>query len=611
MPYFPDEFIQQVIERNDIVEVVGSYVTLKRNGGRYWACCPFHGEKTPSFSVNATQQFYYCFGCHAGGSVIDFVKRMERLDFVEAIKFLAERVRLPLPEVKNKGGGIPSDEKAKMHEVMRKTAQLYHGNLGQAVGEKAKAYLKNRGLPDAIIKRFGLGYAMDGWTNLVDAMEKDGFDKKTLLKVGLAHQKNDRVYDAFRNRVMFPIIDHRGRVIGFGGRVMDDSQPKYLNSPETPIFNKRYCLYGIHYLKRLRNIDRLMIVEGYMDVISLHRAGFETVVASLGTALTPQQARLLKRYCSNIYICYDGDAAGQKATLRGLDILAEEGLKVKVVTLPNGMDPDDYARKFGLVGIQDAMDQAMTLNDYKIKVIEQKYNLSNEEERKDFVTECCKTVLSKIEAPVERSMYVSRLHLKTGFPKTAIEAESEMARRKDEKRPVHRQVNNRNTIADGTYTANHAEKVAKVYPEGLIRAERLLLKLAVDYRECAEEMKKSLKIEDFRDEGHQEIVKQIYALVDGNRAIHVAGIMASISEAASSKIAAALEQEIDKEQRMLILKDCITRIEREKQKERIHAINVILRDPSTSKEVRETIMKELNELNKDRANDGRRRGQIG
>ena len=333
MPYLPDEFINEVLSRNDIIDVVGGYVQLTKKGNNFWGLCPFHNEKTPSFSVKQDQQFFYCFGCHSGGNVIQFIQKNERLDFIDAVKFLAERVRMPLPETRNdKDYARLAEKKEQMYTAATDAAKHYHKVLHEPEGEKALEYFKKRGLPASIIKRFGLGAAQEGWQDMKEHMNSLGYKDALLHEIGLLGKNDSGYFDSLRGRAIFPIIDHRSRVVAFAGRVLDDSLPKYINSPETPIYNKRYVLYGAHYLKKINNIDHVMLVEGYMDVISLHKAGYMTAVASSGTALTPQQARLIKRYTDYVYICYDGDEAGQKATLRALDILHSEGLKVKVIS---------------------------------------------------------------------------------------------------------------------------------------------------------------------------------------------------------------------------------------------------------------------------------------
>ncbi len=495
MPYIQDDFLQEVLSRNDIVDVVGGYVQLTKKGSNFWACCPFHGEKTPSFSVKQDQQFFYCFGCHVGGNVIQFIQKHERMEFVDAVTLLAERVRLPMPENKNdKDYSLLRVKKESMYNAMRDAARFYNSYLYTNNGLKGLKYLTSRGLASSIIKRFGLGMAPVGRTALKEHMNSLDYSDELLTEIGLLGKKDDNYFDMLRSRVIFPIIDTRSRVVGFAGRVLDDSMPKYINSPETPIYNKSYVLYGAHYLKRLKSISSVMLVEGYMDVIALHKTGYLSAIASSGTALTSGQARLIKRYCDDVNICYDGDAAGQKATLRALDILHNEGLNVKVITLNDDLDPDDFASRFGMAGINEQIENAKTRNDYKIGIIQKDYNLEIEEERKNFVIRVCVDVLSDIEAPIERSMYVKRLHMKTGFEETVINQEIDRAERIHKKNIAQRSDNARHRIS--TVKSKGINNNKSSSSAGLTNAERLLFALAINHDDCAEILRQKTKKDD-------------------------------------------------------------------------------------------------------------------
>ena len=597
MAFFSQDFIEEVLDRNDIVDVISTYVSLKKKGANYWGLCPFHGEKTPSFSVNANQQFYHCFGCHVGGDAINFIQKVERMDFKEAVIFLAERANLAIPKGTRNENYIPSDEKEKMYSVMKEAARWYRTNLFEDSGQAARKYISSRGISDSIIKRFGLGYVPDKWNELVDYMQSKGVSKELLFKIGLAKEKNDSYYDTFRNRVMFPIIDRRMRVIGFGGRVMDDSKPKYLNSPETPIFNKRYNLYGIHTLNKMKSVDKIIIVEGYMDVISLHQAGFTQVLASLGTALTQGQAKLLKRYSDEIYICYDGDTAGQKATLKGLDVLQFEGLKVKVMSMPEGVDPDDFAKQYGIVGIQDKMTKAKTLNDYKISVIEEKYDLTDEDQRKDFLQECCHDVLAHIDTPIELSMYENRLHQKTGFPIVAIDAETQMAKKALGK--MNRQTNNRDNIdkpMNIDIRSNISQK--KVEDTGLIRAERIALQLATVNLRCREKLFAEISCDDFSNKERRTIGKAILEL--GDKKTTIGKLLTHLKDEEA--------KEIGQEQMDIIVDyetavdECIEKIKQGIIKRQRYQLIEKINDMNTPKDEKKQLMIKVQELDKSQKN---------
>lgn len=348
MARFGDDWLEQLLAKNDIVTVVSSYVRLKAKGRNLWGLCPFHHEKTPSFSVAPEKQMFYCFGCHMGGGVVQFIMQVEHLSYVEAVKFLAQRAGMELPDqVDDVSLQREREKKDRLYEACKDAARFYFDCLRSDEGRQAREYFARRGLNGAMVSRFGLGYAPEGWDRLKNHLQKKGHREEDLVDAGLLIRNGQRVYDAYRNRVVFPIIATTGKVLGFGARAMDGSTPKYINTGDTPIYNKRANLYALNIVKAKKQLTDIVMVEGYMDVISLHMAGVDNAVASLGTALTQQQARLLKRYAPTVYICYDGDAAGQNATMRGLDILEAEGLQVRVIVLPEGQDPDDFIRQNG------------------------------------------------------------------------------------------------------------------------------------------------------------------------------------------------------------------------------------------------------------------------
>ena len=351
---FTDAWLEELRSRVPLEEVVSEYVRLKQKGKRFWGCCPFHNEKTPSFSVDSESQLYYCFGCHKGGTVFNFVMEMERMEFYDAVKYLAERAHMELPEDDRSGGSRTSaDERERIYEANVTTARYFHSLLWTDEGAQALSYLYSRGLNDHDIKKSGLGASPRGWDTLTRYLEDKGFDRRLLVRAGLCVEKDGKSYDMFRSRVIFPIINPQGKVLGFGGRAMGDAQPKYLNTPDTPVFNKRNGLYALNMAKNERQAGHLVLVEGYMDVVSLRKYGVQGVVATLGTALTEEQARLMKRYAGEVWISYDGDSAGRNAALRALDILDAAGISTKVIDYPAGMDPDDFIKANGLAGFND------------------------------------------------------------------------------------------------------------------------------------------------------------------------------------------------------------------------------------------------------------------
>ena len=372
----PEEIIERVKEENDIADVISEYVTLKKSGKNFSGLCPFHNEKSPSFSVSEDKQIFKCFGCGEAGNVISFIMKIRNLNFVEALKYLADRVNISI-DFKT-GGKDPREEKKKLlRRINKETARYYFANLQK--NPDIKEYFFRRGLTEQTLRSFGIGYAKDGWRETLGFLNNLGLNKEIIGETGLVifNQEKNTSYDRFRNRVMFPVFDVYGNVIGFGGRVLDDSKPKYLNSPETLIFDKGTNLYGLNFAIKNNGIkDRTVImVEGYMDCISLHQYGIMNAVASLGTALTVKQGKLLRKYADTVIISYDADMAGQMATLRGLDVLTEVGLDVRVLTIPKGKDPDEFVRVNGKEAFLKLIENAQKLIEYKLTVAKQGLNL--------------------------------------------------------------------------------------------------------------------------------------------------------------------------------------------------------------------------------------------
>lgn len=380
------EWIDQLKSRVGIVELVGSYVSLERKGSRYWACCPFHHEKTPSFTVDETRNSYYCFGCHVGGDCIRFVMDIENVDFMSACKLLAKRVGMEMPEFKSRRDGSQDvrRKKERLYEMMKDAARYYRSNFDGKEGAPAREYLAGRGIGENTARAFGIGYST-GYRGLVTKLKSLGYLEIEMVEAGLVDQRDGDVYDAMAGRLIVPIIDGMKRIIAFGGRVLvKDKLPKYKNTRDTILFDKSNELFGQDTVKRLRMtqpVNDLIVVEGYMDVISLWQAGVKNAVASMGTALTQRQAAILKRYCDKVYICYDGDAAGQKATVRGLDILHSQGLDVRVVSLPEGLDPDEFVRKYGADGYIAQLVKAKPLYEFKLSHLAEGYDMSVADEQ--------------------------------------------------------------------------------------------------------------------------------------------------------------------------------------------------------------------------------------
>ncbi len=427
MSNFPEEWLNELLAKTDIVSVASDYTALSPKGGRFWGCCPLHNEKTPSFSVQSEKQMFYCFGCHAGGGVINLVMKVEKVSFSEAVTMLAQRAGMELPdEINDEKLRAERAYKDKLYAVCKAAARFYHEKLKSDAGEQARKYLKKRGVEWETVVRFGLGFAPDSWDEVSGYLKKKGFTDRELIDAGVAirNKAGDGCYDAYRGRLIYPIIATNGRVLGFGARTLKkDEQPKYINTGDTPIYNKRNNLYAMNMQKGLKG--ELIMVEGYMDVISLHAAGISNAVASLGTAMTQSQARLVKRFTDKVFLCYDGDSAGQNATLRGIDILGHEGLDVRVIKIPDDLDPDDYVRKYGKNAFLKLRDTAMTGNGFRLANMAESFDLMSENGREAFAVKAC-AFIGTLQ-PVEKDRYIPFVARKTGIPEDTIRAQCGVA----------------------------------------------------------------------------------------------------------------------------------------------------------------------------------------
>ena len=399
----PAQFLDELVARTDIVDLVSESVRLTRKGNSYWGCCPFHSEKTPSFHVVPDRQMYKCFGCGKGGGVINYVMELENLPFRDAVEVLAKRAGMAVPESGGPSAGA-QERRKKILEMNRQAALAFHRWLWGPEGAEGLAYLQRRGLSRRTLTRFGLGFAPDRWDALIQELAGQGYDKRDLLDAGLAvNNKDGRIYDRFRNRVIFPIIDVRGNVIGFGGRVMDDSTPKYLNSPDTPVYNKSRNLFALNIAKGSK-AGRVILTEGYMDTISLHQAGFDSAVASLGTSLTEEHGQLLSRYFKEAIIAYDGDGAGIAAAQRAIPLLEKAGLKVRVLQMQGAKDPDEFIKSYGREAFSRLLDRSENQVDYRLAQVRKKYDLTDDAQRVAFLQAAAELV-STLHSAVEREIY--------------------------------------------------------------------------------------------------------------------------------------------------------------------------------------------------------------
>ncbi len=434
----PESFLDELNSRVNIVDVVSSYLPLNKKGANYWGLCPFHHEKTPSFSVNESKQIFHCFGCGKGGGPVRFVMEMDSLPFPEAVRKLAQQEGMEVPD-DSPGDGAWREKRRRILELNREAARFYRSMLSDPRGGAVAAYIRDkRRISPKFSARFGLGAAPEGWDSLITAMKDKGYDKSDLIDAGLAVAgKNGGVYDKYRNRLMLPVIDVRGDVIGFTSRVMDDSTPKYLNTPETAIFKKRSILYGLNYAKNTRR-PNFILVEGNIDVITLHQAGFDNTVATMGTALTEDHVRMLERYTKELVLCYDNDAAGEDATQRSIALLKNSEVAVKVLRLPNKrladgtlgkQDADDYIKNFGPGAFEGLMDRSANSAEYRLGVVRGQFDLSRDDQRAAYL-QAAAEVIASLPSPVEREVYAGRCAEEARVSKEAVVQEADRLRGK-------------------------------------------------------------------------------------------------------------------------------------------------------------------------------------
>jgi DNA primase len=423
----PESFLDELNARTDIVDLVSSYVQLQKKGNRYWGCCPFHSEKTPSFSVRPDKQMYYCFGCHKGGGVVSFIMEEEGVGFVDAVSILAQRAGMAVPQGDEDSGQHKRRER--LYQLNKEAARYFNKNLYTPQAETARRYLAGRGLSKRTITNFGIGYAFNQWDGLINAMAGLGYSKRELLDAGLVVSSDKgRIYDRFRGRVIFPIIDLKGNVIGFGGRVLDDTKPKYLNSPDTIIYNKSRNLFAMNIVKKSK-AGHIILTEGYMDTIALHQGGFDCAVASLGTSLTEEHARLMAKYTKEVILAYDGDQAGVAAAQRAIGILTKVGLGVKVLKVSGAKDPDEFIKKYGSLAFQKLLEGSENQIDYRLQKIQEKYNLEDDEQRVGYLQEAAQ-LIARLQSPVRREVYGNRAAAAAKIDSRTMADEVERQRRR-------------------------------------------------------------------------------------------------------------------------------------------------------------------------------------
>lgn len=528
--FYPDETIEEVRERSDIVDVISNYVKLKRSGSNYVGLCPFHNEKTPSFSVSRNKQMYYCFGCGAGGNVFTFIMEYENFSFVESVKYLAERAGVDLPaEEYSSVVKREADLKTKLYDVYKTAANYYYYQMRTEQGKKAYEYLKNRELSDETIKHFGLGYSNVYSDDLYRYLKSKGYDDEILHKSGLfTYDEKRGTHDKFWNRVMFPILDVHNKVIAFGGRVMGDGMPKYLNSPETPIFDKSRNLFGLNIARQSRT-RKLLLCEGYMDVIALHQAGFNNAVASLGTAFTSQQASLIKRYAEEVYLTYDSDQAGTKAALRAIPILKKAGLTAKVINMRPYKDPDEFIKALGKEEYQKRIEQAMNSFLFEIDVLEREFDFEDPEQKTKFFQETAKK-LCTFENEIERNNYIEAIARKYHITY------------EDLRTMVNRygaslsNLNRYNTVVKADRESSKPNKEV----DGIKQSQKILLTWLIEEPEIYEKIKDIITADDFKEEMYHKAAELVFEQFRENGKVLPAVILNQFSSKEEQKEIAAL-----------------------------------------------------------------------
>lgn len=503
MVRYSDELIDEIRNNNDIVDVISQYVTLKRSGRNFFGLCPFHKEKSPSFSVSPDKQIFHCFGCGVGGDVFRFVSKIENVDFREAMEILSERVGIEVPTTGSMKEQEKQQLKAKVYEINEIAAQLYHENLYKPTSKIAQEYIKKRKLDNNTLKSFTIGYA-GNFDELYRKLVECGYTEKEILASSLVNKtSNGQFVDRFRKRLMFPIKDVRDRVIAFGGRVLDDSKPKYINSPENIVYSKGRHLFGLNVAKR-NKIEELIIVEGYMDAISLHQRGITNVVASLGTALTDGQGRLLRKYASKIIIGYDSDGAGQAATLRGLEILKNIGCDVRVLQIEGAKDPDEFVIKYGTGRFKMYVDKAISLVEFKVKNIKQGLNIENASDKIKFLNEVSK-IISQVENNIEKEVYIEKIAKEYNISKEAIYAECNKLQYAN---------NQASKILEKTNSQfksiKRVDKQVEI-SDAVVKRENMIISFLINPNiKVYEKIKDYITPSDFRNENNKKIIEKIY-----------------------------------------------------------------------------------------------------
>ncbi len=585
MARYSDEIIDEIRQSNDIVDVISQYVRLKRSGRNFFGLCPFHNEKSPSFSVSPDKQIFHCFGCGVGGNVFTFLMKIEGISFFEAIQMLAERANIVLPTLENNIDSAKEELKAKVYKVNEFTADFYHKNLYLPTAKIAQEYVKKRKLSNETLKSFQIGFS-GKFDELYRELKKQGFQEREILESGLVN-KNERgqYIDRYRNRLMFPICDVRGRVIAFGGRVLDDSKPKYINSPENIVYSKGRNLFGLNVAKK-GDLKKILIVEGYMDVISLHQRGITNVVAPLGTALTEQQGWLLRKNAEQIILSFDSDEAGLTAKMRALEILQNMGCDIRILQMDGAKDPDEYIIKYGNARFLNLVDKALSVVEFKVKILKRNLNLENVNDKIKFLNEIAK-IISKIDNTMEREVYIEKIAKEYEISKEAIYAEVNKltySNQKDEK-----VLNKQKPIL--IHRKNEQPEVS----EAVKRRENTILSILLTGNENLYQIiKQNITIEDFKYTLNKEIAKKVYEeLEKGNSNIN--SILDNMTEEEQNHITEIMSTDYEIEDMEKAIDDIMQSYQKDKLNERKLEILKLL-DTVVEATERKKLEKELSDI---------------
>lgn len=585
MARYSEEIINEVRQSNDIVDVISQYMHLKRSGRNFFGLCPFHNEKSPSFSVSPDKQIFHCFGCGVGGNVITFVSKIEGLNFIETVQMLAERANIQLPTLENNVDSQKEVLKDKVYKVNEFTAEFYHQNLYKPQAKIGQEYVKKRQLSNETLKSYRIGFS-GKFNELYQELKKQGFGEQEILESGLVNKnENGQYIDRYRNRLMFPICDARGRVIAFGGRVLDDSKPKYINSPENIVYSKGRHLFGLNVAKK-GDTKKLLIVEGYMDVISLHQRGITNVVAPLGTALTEQQGWLLRKNTEQIILGFDSDDAGLQAKIRSLSVLENMGCDIRVLQMEGAKDPDEYIIKYGNMRFNNLVDKALSVIEFNVKLLQKDLNLENVKDKIKFLNEIAK-LISKVENTIEREVYIEKIAKEYDISKEAIYAEVNKL--------TYQNVKSEKILEKAKPVITHKKVDTKEVSLAIKKRENTIISiLLTGDLSIFEVIKQNIKLEDFQDETNAKIAKKLYEEFEkGNSNIN--GIIDSLEQEEQNQITMIMADDYEIDNLEKAIDDIMQIYEKEKLNNRKFEILELL-DKTTDSNEKSELGKELNNI---------------